>query len=73
MKIVNVHEAKTHLSRLLDEARAGEEIIVAKNGQPYVRLTPIGPNDGRILGFLPGYVDDDFFHELPENELAEWQ
>ena len=43
MKIVNVHAAKTHLSRLLDEAAAGEEIIIAKNGKPMAKLTVIMP------------------------------
>ncbi|HXJ21142.1 MAG TPA: type II toxin-antitoxin system prevent-host-death family antitoxin, partial [Polyangia bacterium] len=41
MKIVNVHEAKTHLSRLLERAHAGEEITIAKGGRPYARLVPI--------------------------------
>ena len=41
---VNVHEAKTHLSRLLERAHAGEEIILAKAGRPYARLVPLAPN-----------------------------
>ena len=41
MKTVNVHEAKTHLSRLLDRAHAGEEIVIAKSGEPYARLVPL--------------------------------
>ena len=39
--VVNVHEAKMHLSRLLDQAHAGEEIILAKGGKPYARLMPL--------------------------------
>ena len=45
--IVNVHEAKTHLSRLLEQAHAGEEIIVAKAGKPYARLVPLAARAGR--------------------------
>lgn len=53
MRTVNVHEAKTHLSRLLDDVRAGEEIILAKAGQPYARLVPIKVPQERALGFMP--------------------
>jgi len=42
MRQINVHEAKTHLSRLLDEAEAGEDIVIARGGKPVVRLVPIG-------------------------------
>jgi prevent-host-death family protein len=52
-RTINVHEAKTHLSRLLDEVRAGEEIILAKAGTPYARLVPINPPEPRRFGFLP--------------------
>lgn len=41
--IVNVHEAKTQLSRLLEKAHAGQEIILAKAGKPYARLMPLAP------------------------------
>ena len=52
---VNVHEAKTHLSRLLEQAHAGEEIILAKAGKPYARLKPLAPvpaqrRPGRLEG-----------------------
>jgi prevent-host-death family protein len=56
MRTINVHEAKTHLSRLLDDVRGGEEIILAKAGQPYARLVPIGAPTRRELGFLPGLL-----------------
>ena len=52
-EIVNVHEAKTHLSRLLERAHAGEEIILAKAGKPYARLMPLAPDGGRRGGQLP--------------------
>jgi prevent-host-death family protein len=71
---VNVHEAKTHLSRLLERAHAGEEIILAKAGKPYARLVPLEPlPEKRQLGFLKGMVTDDFFDPLPEEELALWE
>lgn len=71
--IVNVHEAKTHLSRLLDQAHAGQEIILAKAGKPYARLLPLAPSaEGRRPGRLSGRLDDAFFEPLPEAELAAW-
>lgn len=51
-RIVNVHQAKTHLSRLLEDARNGEDIIIAKGGKPYVRLEVIvSPTDDAPQGF----------------------
>lgn len=70
-QIINVHEAKTHLSRLLDKAHAGEEIILCKAGKPWARLVPL-EQTRRRLGFVNGHVDDSFFDPLPETELAEW-
>ena len=52
-RTINVQEAKTHLSRLLDDVRAGEEIILAKAGEPYARLVPISGARPREFGFLP--------------------
>ena len=72
--IVNVHEAKTHFSRLLERAHAGEEIVLAKAGQPYARLMPLAPKTGaRQPGGLPGIVDAGFFDPLPDEELAAWE
>jgi prevent-host-death family protein len=73
MKIVNVHEAKTHLSRLLDEAHAGEEIVIAKNGKPFARLSPLAPQPPRQPGLLKGNLEDDLFAPLPYEELAAWE
>jgi prevent-host-death family protein len=71
---INVHEAKTHLSRLLDRAHAGEEIILAKSGKPYARLMPLAPTVvRRQSGRLGGKIDDSFFEPLPEEELALWE
>jgi prevent-host-death family protein len=53
--IVNIHEAKTHLSRLVDQAAKGQEFIIAKAGKPLVRVVAIHPVDGRrALGGLAG-------------------
>ncbi len=70
--IVNVHEAKTHLSRLLERVKAGEEIIIAKAGKPYARLVPLAQPE-RELGFVEGAVPESFFEPLPEEELETWQ
>lgn len=71
-EIVNVHEAKTHLSRLLERVRAGEEIVLAKNGHPYARLVPIEPPKRRELGFVRGELPDDFFEPLPDELIDAW-
>jgi prevent-host-death family protein len=68
VKRVNVHEAKTHLSRLLDRAHAGEEIVIAKGGEPYARLVPLAvPRRERRAGTLRGQValTEGFFAPLP--------
>jgi prevent-host-death family protein len=70
MKVVNVHEAKTHLSRLLERAHAGEEIVIAKGGKPYARLLPLSDREARREpGTLRGLVkvDDAFFDALPRD------
>lgn len=73
MKQVNVHEAKTHLSRLLERVHAGEEIIIAKGGKPYARLCPLEPAAARRPGLLVGSVGEEFFEPLPEDELEAWE
>jgi prevent-host-death family protein len=65
MRTVNIHEAKTHLSRLVDRAAQGEEFIIAKAGKPLVKVVPLDTRDTatpRRLGFLEGEfnVPDDF-------------
>jgi len=74
-QIVNVHEAKTHLSRLLDRAHNGEEIILAKGGVEWARLMPLEQRPPRKPGGLKGMftVDDSFFEPLPEEELKAWE
>lgn len=71
---VNVHEAKTHLSRLLERVHAGEEIILAKSGKAYARLVPIRDEAPyRQPGRLKGHVGEAFFEPLPEAELRAWE
>ncbi len=67
-----MHEAKTQLFRLLERAHAGEEIVIAKNGEPYVRLMPLEKAKARTPGLLKGDVGDAFLEPLPEDELAAW-
>jgi prevent-host-death family protein len=71
MKQMNVHEAKTHLSRLLDEAEAGEDIVIARAGKPAVRLVPVGSDAPGIIGLLKGKftVAENFDDPLPTDLL----
>lgn len=72
--VVNVHEAKTQFSRLLEQAHAGQEIILAKAGKPYARLMPLAPPlSRRQPGRLEGRVGDEFFEPLPDDELDAWK
>ncbi len=70
--IINVYEAKTHLSRLLERVKNGEEIILAKGGVPYARLMPLVQKE-RELGFVEGSVPESFFEPLSEDDLDAWQ
>jgi prevent-host-death family protein len=70
---VNVHEAKTQFSKLLERAHAGEEIVIAKNGEPYARLVPLGVRKAREPGLLKGKVEAAFFEPLPDDELKAWE
>lgn len=70
---VNIHEAKTHLSRLVEEVAGGEEIVIAKAGKPVARLTAPGRGrKQRKLGWLSGrlVVPEDFDAPLPKAVLA---
>jgi len=69
MKTVTMHEAKTHLSRLVREAVEGEEIIIARGRIPLVRLLPlIGPHEHRSLGTAKGLISiaEDFDEPLED-------
>jgi prevent-host-death family protein len=74
--VINIHEAKTHLSRIVDEVAAGAEIIIAKAGKPMARLSPIGTSaKPKKLGQLKGKikVPDDFNAPLDEETLAQFE
>ena len=76
MQTVNIHEAKTHLSRLLEEVAAGNEIIIAKAGKPMARLVPFGMiPKRRRLGIFKGQLNipDDFDAPLPDDVLASFE
>lgn len=71
---VNVHEAKTHFSRLLDQVHAGQEVILSKAGKPYARMLPLeaeppSRKPGRLAGLA---LSDAFFDALPGDELVGW-
>lgn len=76
MRTVNIHEAKTHLSKLVDAAAKGEPFIIAKAGKPLVRVTPLDapekPDPAKRLGFMQGYgtVMDDIKTPF-EDEIEE--
>jgi prevent-host-death family protein len=75
MQKVTIHAAKTQLSRLIEAALAGEEIIIAKGDKPVVRLVPI-PEGKFKLGVLePGSLGEgpDFLAPMSEDELAAWE
>ena len=71
---MNVHEAKTNLSKLLDAAQAGEEVIIARAGKPVARLVAIEVPK-RVPGTMKGLfeLDESFFDPLPEEELQLWE
>ena len=81
MAKVNVHEAKTNLSRLLLLVEAGEEVVIARNGEPVARLVRVQKRSKRQFGSWKGRIklddaifDDSFFFDpLPEEELAAWE
>jgi prevent-host-death family protein len=72
-KTVNIHEAKTHFSRLVERAAAGQETIIAKAGKPIARLAPlVAVIKPKKLGLLKGQIDvpDDFNAPLDSKTLA---
>ena len=76
MRTVNIHEAKTHLSRLVDEVYSGEEIIIAKAGKPLAKLVALTATaKKRKLGILKGKLKapEDFDAPLPEEVLTSFE
>ena len=70
MKIVTIHEAKTHLSRLIREVLSGEEVIIARGKKPVVKITPLeAGNQNRKIGPAPGiisFIAEDFDQPLDD-------
>lgn len=73
MRQINIHEAKTHLSRLVDEAASGESFIIAKAGRPVAKVVPVDSEPTRErLGFLKGFVKVPAdFDRFGEAEIAD--
>jgi prevent-host-death family protein len=77
-RVVNVHQAKTHLSRLIDEAHAGETILLAKAGKPWARLMPLSPPPaqripGRLRSQGPLSNANSLLEPMTTDELACWE
>jgi prevent-host-death family protein len=73
MDTINIYEAKTRLSQLVDKAASGEDVIVSRNGKPLARITQLTPTKRTVrFGFLKGKVRiaDDFDAPLPDDALA---
>ncbi len=72
MKSVNIHEAKTHLSALVEDVLAGEEVVLAKRGVPLIRFVSIHPPEQRVFGlgkhFFPNGIPEDFDAPMLEIE-----
>jgi antitoxin (DNA-binding transcriptional repressor) of toxin-antitoxin stability system len=73
---VNIYDAKTQLSRLVDQAMQGEDVVIARSGKPVARLTRLGPQPKkRRLGLLDGQfkIPDDFNAPLPTDVLSAFE
>ena len=70
----SVHEAKTHLSRLLAEVEAGATVVITRRGKPVARLEAVAERRPRVPGSMKGRIaiDERFFEPLPEEELRAW-
>lgn len=76
METVNIYDAKTRLSQLVDKAASGEDVIVSRNGKPLVRITQLAPTRREIrFGVLKGKVRiaKDFDAPLPPDVLADFE
>lgn len=75
MKKVNIYEAKTRLSQLVEEAAAGRDVVIARAGRPVARLTRLAGTAKRRLGVLDGKfrIPDDFDRGLPARVLREFE
>ena len=76
MKRVNIHQAKTHLSKLIERAEAGEEIVIARAGKPAAKLVPVrSTRTRRRLGLLDGKftIPDDFNAPLTDSVIRAFE
>ncbi|OGQ89411.1 MAG: hypothetical protein A2289_07540 [Deltaproteobacteria bacterium RIFOXYA12_FULL_58_15] len=72
---INIHQAKTHLSKLIERVERGEELVIARAGKPVARLVPIEPRSTRRFGIDAGVyeVPEDFDAPLPEDVLKAFE
>ncbi len=70
-----VHEAKTHLSRLLAEVEAGGSVVITRRGKPVAKLEPVTPRKRPIFGSMRGRIgfDESFFDPLPDDKIRAWE
>jgi len=76
MALINIYEAKTHLSRLVDQASTGTDVIIGRSGKPLARITQLNPEKPLVqFGVLKGKVKiaDDFDAPLPEKLIATFE
>ncbi len=75
MQTINIHEAKTHLSRLVEEAAQGKEFIIAKAGKPMVKVSPLSEEDQKgdlKIGFMTGEISvPDDFDSMGETDIIQ--
>jgi prevent-host-death family protein len=72
--MVNIHEAKTTLSRLIEAAQKGHHVVIARDGNPVVELVPVVPAAERKPGTFPELqVGPEFFEPMTPEELADWE
>lgn len=72
----SVHEAKTHLSKLIDAALKGEHVVITRHGEPVIELTPARKKRvtfGLLKEQIDGDIPDSFFEPMSEEELADWE
>jgi prevent-host-death family protein len=75
MQTVNIHEAKSQLSRLIEAVVAGEDVVIARAGTPVARLVPVDAKPGLRFGLMKGKIRiaDDFNAPLPDDVLATFE
>ena len=72
---IPVYEAKAKLSKLIERALSGEDVVISRGGTPVVRLCPVKQSSGREFGSMKGRakVTKEFFEPLSEDELSSWE